>query len=271
MDRRHGREVFGADPARYHGARPGYPDWVWALLAERCGLAAGCRVFEVGAGTGIGTQELLARGAAVTAIEPDVRLADYLEARLPSSRLEVLRRPFEHAVLPAGAFDLGCAFTSFHWLDQDEGLAAAAAALRPGGAWAMVWNVYGDPERADAFHDATLEIMRTPEESPSAGLAGRVPFALDVEVRRTDLRAAGFVDVDVGRESWTLELDPAGVRALYATYSPVARLEPEARARLLDGVADVAEREFGGRVERNMVTIAYTARVPQEPRPSSDR
>ena len=73
------------------------------------------------------------------------------------------------------------------------------------------------------------------------------------------------------RESWTLELDPGGVRALYATYSPVARLEPAARARLLDGVADVAERQFGGRVERNMVTIAYTARVPPGPRPSLDR
>jgi len=261
MDRRHGREAFGADPAGYHLARPGYPDWVWDLLTERCGLAPGCSAFEVGAGTGISTQELLARGASLVAIEPDVRLADYLEARLPSSRLEVRRRPFEQAALEPDAFDLGCAFTSFHWLDQDEALAAVATALRPGGAWAMVWNVYGDPDRADAFHDATLEIMRTPEESPSAGLTGRLPFALDVEVRRRDLQAAGFVDLDVVRENWALELDPAGVRALYATYSPVARLEPPARARLLDAVAEVAEREFGGRVERNMVTIAYTARA----------
>jgi hypothetical protein len=126
----------------------------------------------------------------------------------------------------------------------------------------MVWNVYGDPERADAFHDATLEIMRTTEESPSAGLTGRVPFALDVELRQADLRAAGFVDLAVERSNWTLDLDPPAVRALYATYSPVARLQPDARARLLDAVAEVAARTFGGRVERNMVTIAYTARRP---------
>jgi SAM-dependent methyltransferase len=268
MDRRHGREAFGADPAGYHRARPGYPGWVWDLLSERCGLAPGCSAFEVGAGTGIGTQELLARGASVIAFEPDIRLADFLEARLPSSRLEVRRRPFEEAGLAPVSFDLGCAFTSFHWLDQEQGLEAAAAALRPGGAWAAVWNVFGDPDRRDAFHDATLEIMRTPEQSPSAGAPGRPPFALDAEVRRRDLQAAGFVDTDVARQDWTLELDPAGVRALYATYSPVARLEPPARARLLDAVAEVAEREFGGRVERNMVTIAYAARAPTGPKPS---
>jgi SAM-dependent methyltransferase len=260
MDRRHGREAFGADPAGYHRARPGYPAWVWDLLAERCGLAPGCRAFEIGAGTGHATQELLARGASVVAFEPDVRLADFLEARLPSSRLEVRRRPFEEAGLPVASFDLGCAFTSFHWLDQEPALEAAAAALRPGGAWTAVWNVFGDPDRADAFHDATLEIMRTPERSPSAGVPGRPPFALDVEARLADLRAAGFTELDVSRRDWTLTLDPAGVRALYATYSEVARLEPAARARMLDALADVAERRFGGRAPRNMVTIAYMAR-----------
>lgn len=262
MDRRHGREAFGADPAGYHRARPGYPDWVWDLLADRCGLAPGCAAFEVGAGSGHATQALLARGASVTAIEPDVRLADYLEARLPSSRLEVRRRPFEQAALARGAYDLGSAFTSFHWLDQESALEAVATALKPGGAWAMVWNVYGDPDVGDPFHEATSRLMQATEDSPSAGLTGRLPFALDVEVRQADLRAAGFTDLDVTRRNWTLQLDPPGVRALYATYSPVTRLDPNARARLLDAIAEVAERQFAGHVDRNIVTIAYTARAP---------
>jgi SAM-dependent methyltransferase len=270
MDRRHGREAFGADPAGYHRARPGYPAWVWELLADRCGLVPGCRAFEVGAGTGHATQELLARGASVIALEPDVRLADFLEARLPSSRLEVRRRPFEEAGLSPASFDLGCAFTSFHWLDQEPALEAVAAALKPGGAWAAVWNVFGDPARADPFHDATLEIMRTPEQSPSAGVRGRPPFALDAEARLADLRASGFVEPEVVRRDWTLTLDPEGVRALYATYSEVARLESAARARMLDALAGVAERQFGGRVERNMVTIAHLGRVPSGQRRGAD-
>lgn len=262
LDRRAGREAFGADPAGYHRARPGYPDWVWDLLAERCGLGPSCQAFEIGAGTGLATEQLLARGASVVALEPDVRLAAFLEARLPHSALDVRRQPFEEARLPPEVFDLGCAFTSFHWLAQEPALEAAAAALQPGGHWAMVWNVYGDPDRGDPFHDATLEVMRTPAQSPSVGRPGRPPFALDVEARTLDLRAAGFADIAAERRDWTLELDVPRLRALYATYSEVAQLAPERRARLLDGIAEVAERQFAGRVTRNMVTIAYVARRP---------
>jgi hypothetical protein len=35
--------------------------------------------------------------------------------------------------------------------------------------------------------------------------------------------------------------------------------EPE-RERVLDGLFDIATREFGGRVERNMITVLYMAR-----------
>jgi len=263
LDRRAGREAFGADPANYHHARPGYPDWVWDLLADHCGLGPGCAVFEIGAGTGLATQELLRYGAdPLVALEPDPRLADFLAGRLPQSALDVRRQPFEEARLPDAAFDLGCAFTSLHWLEQETALERVSAALKPGGAWAMVWNVFGDPGRDDAFHDATLEIMRTPAQSPSAGSSGRPPFALDVEVRTLDLTAAGFTHVDVNRAGWSLDLDPDGVRRLYATYSEVAALSAERRARMLDDLAGVAEQQFGGRVSRNMVTIAYTARRP---------
>lgn len=262
MDRRAGREAFGADPAGYHRARPAYPGWVWDLLAERCGLAPGCRAFEIGAGTGLATEQLIARGASVLAVEPDVRLADFLEGRLPHSRLDVRRQPFEEVSLEPEGFDLGCAFTAFHWLEQELALEKAHAALRPGGAWAAVWNVFGDDDRPDPFHDATLEILRTPERSPSDGAPGRPPFAVDEEARTLDLRAAGFTEIAAIRTNWTLTLDPPGVRALYATYSEIARMAPDPRARVLDQLADVAERQFAGRVERNMITIAYTARRP---------
>jgi len=33
-----GREAFGFDPAGYHAARPAYPEWVYEVLCNRCGL-----------------------------------------------------------------------------------------------------------------------------------------------------------------------------------------------------------------------------------------
>jgi SAM-dependent methyltransferase len=253
-----GRRAFGADAANYDSARPEYPAWVFETLRARCGLAPGARVFEIGPGTGLATRRLVDAGAVVTAIEPDERLAAVLTARTPS--VEIVASTFEDAVLPPGIFDLGVSATAFHWMEQRAALAKVAALLRPGGHWAMWWNVFGDSARDDAFHDATVDLLEggtTPSHPPTF----QHPFALDEAARRADLAATGaFADVTVRMERWTLVLDPAQTRALYATYSQFAPLAEAERTRILDALAHIAATQFNGRVERNMITSLYTAR-----------
>ena len=258
LARAQGRSAFGADAENYDQARPAYPDRVFEVLRETCGLGPGTRTFEVGAGSGLATRELLRAGAApLLAIEPDVRLADVLRRRSPETSLEIVTQPFEEVELSTG-YDLGTSATAFHWIGQRKGLAKVAAALRPGGFWAMWWNVFGDPERPDAFHDATLGLL--------SGMASHKrdlqrPFALDQAARIGDLRRDGlFEGINSHTLKWTLVLDPAQVRALYATYSQFAMLDDGERTRLLDGLEDIAATQFGGRVERNMCTPLYTAR-----------
>lgn len=266
MARSAGRSAFGGDPASYHAIRPAYPDWVYETLCGRCGLRAGAAVFEVGAGTGTASERLLALGARpLLAIEPDPRMAGHLRERIASSELRVVLDAFEDADLPSGAFDLGVAATSFHWVEPGGGQAKALRLLKPGGWWAMVWNVFGDAARADPFHEATVGLLGG-ETSPSAGAPGGPPFALDAERRRAELEAAGFEAIGFEARPWTLVLDPPAVRALYGTFSDVAQHEPADRERLLDALAEIAAREFGGRVERNMVTALHTARRPLVPK-----
>jgi SAM-dependent methyltransferase len=156
IDRSFGRRAFGADPASYHSVRPQYPDWVFATLVERCGLADGATVFEIGPGTGTATRRLLDLGARpFVAIEPDPRLAAYLSKSNRNAALHAIVSTFEEVALDESAFDLGVCATAFHWLEEDSALAKVARLLRPGGWWAMVWNVFGDSSRPDTFHDAT--------------------------------------------------------------------------------------------------------------------
>jgi hypothetical protein len=252
-----GRRAFGADPANYDSARPEYPAEVYALLRERCGLKPGTPTFEIGPGTGLATRQLFANGAKpLVAIEPDERLAAKLKERSPE--VVVIGAAFEDAVLEAGSFDLGCAATSFHWLEQRPALKKVATLLRRGGWWAMWWNAFGDPLRTDAFHGATQELFSSSKSSLENSNAMR---PLDSEARLGDLGADGlFEDIAFEMVRWTLVLDPAQVRALYATYSQFSVLDDLERIRILDGLAEIATREFGGRVERNMVTPIYTAR-----------
>jgi len=258
LDRHFGRIAFGGDAAGYDAIRPSYPDWVYQLLCERCGLGPATATFEIGAGTGTATRRLLELGAdPLIAIEPDSRLAAYLGERCASPPLRVLVQPFETAALDDGIFDLGISATSFHWLDEDAALAKVARVLRTGGWWAMVWNVFGDDSRPDPFHEATRSLLAGPA-TPSAGRAG-VPFALDTPARLAALeRAEAFEAVEHQSSGWSLVLDPDQAVALYATYSNVtARAD---RAQVLAELRRIASDEFRGRVVRNMTTVLYTTR-----------
>lgn len=252
-----GRRAFGRDPAAYDQSRPDYPDAVFERLSGLLGPPP-WHGFEIGPGGGLATRRLLRAGAApLLAVEPDARLAAYLAAA-GHAELDVLNATFEAADLGPGSFDLGVAATSLHWLDQDLALAKAARLLKPGGWFCHFANVFGDPGRQDDFHDATQALLSPLPKGPSGG-GGPVPYALDRRARLDDLtRHFGEVVSDVW--PWTLVLDSAGVRALYATFSNITLLPEDQREEVLDSLARIAEREFGDRVERNMVTAFYAGR-----------
>jgi SAM-dependent methyltransferase len=258
IDRRFGREAFGADPGGYHAARPAYPDWVFEILCERCNLAHGAATFEIGAGTGTATRRLLDLGAKpLVAVEPDSRMASFLRETVRVEALTVISSAFEEAALDEGSFDLGVSATAFHWLDEDAALAKVAKLLRPGGWWVMIWNVFGDDSRPDPFHEATKALLNGPS-SPSAGARG-IPFALDVEARLAALERAGSFDAVEHRTSaWPLVLDPDQTVALYATYSNI-NIRPDREAVLAE-LGWIARDEFHGHVTRNMTTSLYIAR-----------
>lgn len=258
IPRQAGRRVFGSDPGAYHAARPDYPDWVYQTLRSRCGLGAGAAVFEIGAGTGKATRRLLGMGAdPLTAIEPDPRLARFLKRHNPGPALTVLNSTFEDADLAACAYDVGVSATAFHWLDEDAALVKVSRLLRPGGWWAPIWNVFGDDSRPDPFYEATRHLLYGPR-SPSSGQRG-IPFALDADARVAAIdRAGSFEKAHVRTSRWALVLDPRQVVALYGTYSDV-NVRPD-REAVLTELGRIAERDFGGRVVRNMTTSMYIAR-----------
>jgi SAM-dependent methyltransferase len=260
LSRSFGRDAFGSDPANYHAARPPYPAATWEALRHCANLKPGIDILEIGAGTGLATEPLLEHDPArLLAIEPNARLAKFLRNRIADPRLEVLATAFETIDLPPASFDLVASATAFHWLDAVPALQSIHGLLRPGGAVALWWNVFGDPGRADPFHEATTHLFEGVAESPFFTGAGEPPYALNAAARLRDLANAGFAPDEPQFIEWQLGLDPAHLRALYATWSNVAALAAEKRESLLDSLADIALRQFAGRVERNMTTAIYTA------------
>jgi len=260
--RAEGRRLFGSDPAAYDAARPGHAERVYEIVVERCGLEPGTSVLEIGPGTGQATRRLVDLGAdPLLVLEPDPALAAYLDESL-GGRVEILLVALENAQLPAQTFDLAVAASSFHWVEERSGFERVFAALRPGGWLAMWWTLFGDGDEPDAFITATSPLLDDLPSSPTAGDIGRPPYARDNEARSAALSAAGFREIAYELVRWQASWDTSGIRALYGTFSPIARLDEDRRTAILDGVARIADEEFGGRVERTLLTAIYTARRP---------
>jgi SAM-dependent methyltransferase len=264
IDRRRGRRLFGRDPAEFDRVRPDYPDRVYRVLEDRCGLSRGTATFEIGPGTGKATRELLRRGASpLVVVEPDPRLARFLRRSLGAgaARVRIVRSPFESAVLPAGAFDLGVAATSFHWLNERRSLRKVARLLRPGGWWAAWWSRTGDPLHPSAFGRAVDPLFDELPGRRSSRLTERAAFERERERRRAALRDVGLFDrVRVDTFHWTRVVDTETLVGLHRTFSNISTLPRAIRERFLARLERIADDQFAGRVALRMVVTLFTAR-----------
>jgi SAM-dependent methyltransferase len=261
VEKSDGRRLFGLDAAGYDRGRPGHADEVYDILRERCGARARSKVLEVGPGTGQATRRLLDLGAdPLVAVEPDPGLAGFLHTTF-GDRVEIRASTLEDAELEDD-FDLAAAASSFHWVDEDQGLAKLREALQPGGWVALWWTAPGDGNREDAFREAVEPLLGDLLQSPSSPTAGGPPFAHDGAGRVAALERVGFDDVMPVRIEWTHTWDTEGIRGLFGSFSPILALEPGRRETLLDSIAHLADTEFGGRVTKPVVTALYTAQRP---------
>lgn len=123
---------FGGEASAYDVHRPRYPD---GMIDEL--LTGGARqVLDVGAGTGIASQQFAERGADVLAVEPDARMAAV--ARLKAIPVELAT--FERWEPAGRTFDLVVFAASFHWVDPMVALPKVRTVLRARGRLALLWN-----------------------------------------------------------------------------------------------------------------------------------
>jgi SAM-dependent methyltransferase len=257
-----GRRLFGIDPAAYATGRPGYPEEIYEMLTQRCGLGPDTPTLEIGPGAGQATDELLRRGARpLIAVEPDPSFAAYLADRF-ADRVEVHNVPFEELEIEPASVQLAASATAWHWVDPKLGLPRLARAVAAGGCCALWWTLYHDPAKPDDLYRALDPIMSPLPIVTAPAKPGRTQwFALDRDARIADLRANGaFGNVRVDELRWEMLLTPERARALFGTMSPVLALPDSEREDVLGGIASVVDEQFGGLATRSCVSILYTAR-----------
>ncbi|MGB8801910.1 MAG: class I SAM-dependent methyltransferase [Candidatus Acidiferrales bacterium] len=130
---------MAGDYARF---RPGYAPQVATAILNYVGRdAARVDAADVGAGTGIWTRTLAARGLhSVVAVEPN---DDMRGQGIETSRgTDIVWRKgsAEATGLPTGSADLVSMASSFHWADFDKACEEFHRILRPNGVFVALWN-----------------------------------------------------------------------------------------------------------------------------------
>jgi SAM-dependent methyltransferase len=253
------RSTFDEAAELYDRARPGYPPALFDDLEELAGIGRGCRVLEIGPGTGQATVPLAERGCRVVAVELGAALAAVAcrnLARFPE--VQVVTAAFEDWPLPAEPFDLVLAATAFHWIDPGVRVAKAADALRPGGALATIatHHVAGGDE--GFFAEVQDCYLRWDPDTPP-GL--RLPAAADVPREAGEIDRSGrFGPVAFRRYEWDLPYTTEGYLDVLRTYSGHRAMDPAARAGLLACIADLIDTRYGGRISKRYLTELRLAR-----------
>lgn len=192
--------------------RPSYPEQIVDFM-----VPAGARTaVDLGAGTGIFTALMVARGLEVTAVDPSASMLGPLRRAAPAAA--VVQATAEQTGLPGGGFDVAVSAQAWHWIDPGAGSAEAGRLLRPGGTLALVWNQL----------DTTV---------PWVHRLTRIMHAGDVHASgpgREDRRRtrAPFGAEEHCQVHWTETTTPAGLHALMASRSYWLRSEAAIRMRM---------------------------------------
>ena len=262
MTREAGRTIFGAGAQGYHAVRSGYPGALFTHLKERTAPAP--RILEIGPGSGLATEGLLALApAAYVGVESDADFVAYLRGRFAAPNMKFINAPFpclqELGQQAGGPFDLAACAAAFHWLEPEPALAAIKALLRPDGLWAMWWNSYLNSDVDCAFGGRALAILRAEGVAlpPSFGREGHLSF--DVAGQTALLARAGMRDITHRRWDETRRMDIAAVTALFDSFSFIRALAPARQAAVIGRITAMVEHDFAGTAPVTVVTQCYTA------------
>ena len=232
--------------AQAYAGRPPYAQSAIDEIVSLAGVAPGDRVCDVGAGTGHMSVELVARGLAVDAVEPNDAMREIGRERLADAPVAWFEARGEDTERPGRAYPLVTFGSSFNVVDAGQALAEVARILRRPGHVAMLWN------HRDLDDPLQAEI--------EAAIASRIP-GYDYGTRRADpsgdLAASGLFREPRRIEGGVRhEVDAGEWVEAWSSHATLARQAGDDFERIVDEIAArVASAQTGGRL-----TVPYTTR-----------
>jgi SAM-dependent methyltransferase len=220
---------FGSVAVEYAALRPGYPPDAVAFLTG----TSPRRVLDLGAGTGLLAEVLVAAGHDVVAVDPAPEMLAELTVRLPG--VDVLVAGAEALPLADGSVDVVVVGQAAHWFDPVTAAGEMRRVLRPGGGVGLLWNVQDDrtawvAELSARMGEAPSGMHETVVSAFAAELGADVATAQSAFVQRM---TADDVVRRVATSSYVVTMTSERRAAFLADVRDLVRTHPDTRGRPL--------------------------------------
>jgi len=240
--------TFNRAAEAYDEVRPGYPDALVEDVILLSGIPEGGSILEIGCGTGQATRPFADRGYRMLCLEIGDRLAALAARRFVNwDNVEIRVGSFEDWEPGGRTFDLVIAATSFHWVDPEIRWTKTASVLKPKGPLAIFSNTH--VRRDEGFFAENDEIYRTC--APSLWSARTGGDISQVAETGSDL----FEEPVERKYPWQAEYDAETYIRLLSTYSDHIRLPDREREALLEGIANLINGRYHGRVTKHYESV----------------
>jgi ubiquinone/menaquinone biosynthesis C-methylase UbiE len=247
-DAKHLRTTFNTSAEWYDRVRPGYPA---ALVEDVISLSAipdNGRILEIGCGTGKATELFASRGYGMVCLDLGANLAAVAAQKFREfANIQIVVNSFEDWKPDGRLFDLVLAATSFHWVDPTVAYVKSAAVLTPNGSLAVFSNTH--IRQDEGFFLRVQDVYRA--SAPSMASA-------EANSKRSCAAPPGtvlFEEPIVRRYQWAIEYSAKEYLDLLGTYSDHISLPATECRCLFAGIADLIERDYGGRVLKHYETV----------------
>ena len=212
---------FGKAAGDYGTYRAGFPESIFARLAEfEIGLPAQTLI-DVGTGTGTLARGFALRGCNVIGVDPDPRMLDKAKelGRQGDVSVQYVEARAEATGLDNGAVDVVTAGQCWHWFDQPRAIAEVIRLLKPGGKL-VIANFDWLPLAGNVVEATEDLIMQYNPDWTFGGGVGMYPQYLPglSDSGMQDLQTFSYdMDVPYTPEAWSGRIrTSAGVAALDA-------------------------------------------------------
>ncbi|MYA70687.1 class I SAM-dependent methyltransferase [Candidatus Poribacteria bacterium] len=238
------KTTFNTAAVLYEDIRPGYPEELIQDIVELSGINDHSRILEVGCGTGKATQSFAERGYEMVCLDIGADLIAVAREKLSGfPNVSFVEQAFE-AWKPENKFNLIISATAFHWVDPKVRYLRASEVLDTKGCLAVFSNQHvrkdeGFFAESQSLYDKYYSPMTTNRPTHATKFPG-------VEAFHSPIR---------GVYPWTQTYSSEQYIKLLSTYSGHIALPDENRHCLFDGIVNLIETKYDGRVTKHYEAV----------------